>query len=120
CAVPAAVCAALGCAARVTRQERNASNSNYCCRACPGVLPEEADSRECFARNAERAGRLSRKGVRHRMSPSAERALLPTSRGNNNERALVPTALLISPDIRRLAAQRSFAQPTACLHVPTK
>src|SRR5437660_11097094 len=47
------------------------------------------------------------------MSPSAERALLPTSRGNNDERALVPTALLISPDIRRLAAQRSFAQPHA-------
>ena len=42
----------------------------------------------------ERAGRLSRKGVPHRMSPSAERALLPTSRGNNDERALVPTALI--------------------------
>jgi len=79
----------------------------------PGALPEDANSRECFARNAERAGRLSRKGVCHRMSPSAERALLPTSRGNNDERALVPTALLISPDIRRLAAQRSSAEPRA-------
>ena len=59
----------------------------------------------------ERAGRLSRKGVPHRMSPSAERALLPTSRGNNDERTLVPTALLISPDIRRLAAQRIYAEP---------
>jgi hypothetical protein len=41
-----------------------------------------------------------------RMSPSAERALLPTSRGKDDECALVPTALLISPNIRRLAAQR--------------
>ena len=79
----------------------------------PGALPEEADPRECFARNAERAGRLSRKVALDRMSPSAERALLPTSRGNNDERALVPTALLISPKIRRLAAQRSFAQAQA-------
>ena len=62
-------------------------------------------------KDAERAGRLSRKGVLHRMSPSAERPLLPTSRCNNDESALVPTALLISPDIRRLAAQRSFTQP---------
>ena len=44
----------------------------------PGALPEDANSRECFARNAERAERLSRKGVCHRMSPSAKRALLPT------------------------------------------
>src|SRR5438067_11987476 len=36
----------------------------------PGALPEEADPRECFARNAERGGRLSRKGVLHRMSPA--------------------------------------------------
>ena len=48
-----------------------------------------------FARNAERAGRLSRKGALDRMSPNAERALLPTSRGNDDERALVPMALIV-------------------------
>src|SRR5438067_564923 len=60
----------------------------------PGALPEEADPRECFARNTERAGRLSRKGALHRMSSSAEGALLPTSRGKDDERALMPAALI--------------------------
>ena len=60
----------------------------------PGALLEEAVSRECFARNAERAVRLSCKGALDRMSPSAERALLPTSGGNDDERALVPMALI--------------------------
>ena len=60
----------------------------------PGALSEAADSRECFARNAECAGRLSCNGHPIRMSPSEERALLPTSRGKDDERALSPTALI--------------------------
>ena len=77
----------------------------------PGALSEAADSREYFARNAERAGWLSRKDALDRMSPSAERALLPTSRGKDDERALVPTALISVPNIRRQAAQRTAPEP---------
>jgi hypothetical protein len=53
-----------------------------------------ADSRERYSWNAERAGRLSRKDALHRMYPTTERALLPTRRGEDDECALVPTALI--------------------------
>jgi hypothetical protein len=62
--------------------------------------------------NAERAGRPLRQDPLRRPSPSAERALLPTSCRKDDDCALVPAALLISPNIRRLAAQRTAAHPT--------
>src|ERR1051325_9788694 len=106
-AVPAARGAALGCAARVTWQKRDMTDLALPLPCVPGALSQAADSRECLARNAEHAGRLSCKGALDRMSPSAERALLPASRGEDDERAPVPTALLIYPNIRSVAAQRT-------------
>jgi len=106
--VPAAVCAALGCAARVTRRKRNVCNFGLPLPCVPGALSDAAVSRECFARNAERAGRLSRKGALDRMSPNAERALLPTSRGKDDGRALAPTALIC------MIEHSEASRPTFC------
>src|SRR5262249_11726999 len=53
----------------------------------------------------------------HGMSPSAEGSLLPTSRDKDDKRALVPTALIAPPNIRRLATQqlcRSAAHGLSC------
>jgi hypothetical protein len=78
----------------VTPQKRNVTDLALLVPCVPGTLNEAADSRECFARNAERAGRLSRKDTSHGMSPRAERALLPTSRGKGDECTLVPMTVL--------------------------
>ena len=109
--MPAARGAALGCAARVTWQKRDMTDLALPLPCVPGALSQAADSRECLARNAEHAGRLSCKGALDRMSPSAERALLPVSRGEDDKRAPVPTALLICSTIRSVAAQRTDAEP---------
>src|ERR1051325_1756085 len=91
--MPAAGCAALGCATRVTRQKRNASIPNHCCRACQGRYP-----RRLTLVNALQ-GTLNAPDGSHATDtrshePSEERALLPTSRGKDDERALSPTALI--------------------------
>src|SRR5205085_9777601 len=120
CAVPAAVCAALGCAARVTRQKRNVCNFGLPLPCVPGALPDAAVSRECFARNAERPGRLLRKGALDRMSPSAERALLPTSRGKDDGRALAPTALICVSEHSEASRPTDCRSPAACLRFPQR
>src|ERR1041385_2236641 len=59
----------------------------------PGTLRDAADSRECLKGTLNALGDSLAKMPR-RLSPGAERALLPTSRAKDGERALVPMALL--------------------------
>ena len=80
----------------------------------PGTLSEAADSRDALKGTLNGRAALVQR-ILDRMRPSAERALLPTGRGKDDERPLVPKALLIYPDIRSMATQRSFTQPPRAL-----
>src|SRR5205085_876459 len=117
CAVPAAGCVALGCAARVTRQKRNTSNSNYCCRACQGRYPRWPTLVSALKRTLNApGGSPARCTPPH--EPSAESALLPTSRGEDDEAcARAGCAAYLSKDSE--ASRPTFFHSAAtCLHSP--
>src|SRR5689334_10173615 len=73
-----------------------------------------------LARNAERAGRLSRQDASDRMSRSAERALLPTSRGKDDERPLAPTALIRVSERSEASRPTFFRSAARGPHVPAR
>jgi hypothetical protein len=54
-----------------------------------------------------------------RMSPSAERALLPTSHGKEDEWALMLKALISIPEHSEASRPTFCRSPDACLPVPT-
>jgi len=53
-----------------------------------------------------------------RMSPSEERALLPTSRGKDDERALSPTALIYASAHSEASRPTFFHSAATCPHEP--
>jgi hypothetical protein len=61
---------------------------------------------------------LAQRALR-RMSPNAERALLPTSRGKDDERALVPIALICVSEYSEASRPTFFRSAARGLHVPT-
>jgi hypothetical protein len=111
--VPAAGCAALGCAARVTPQERNRDPSRLPPSCVPRTLFAAADSRECLQGTLNARGG-SRAKIRRRHEPQRRKVLCcQQAAAKTTNVRWCRLRWFVSPNIRRLAAQRSFTQPIA-------